>query len=218
MMNAKELTVTPKKFAVVGSKNKAVQDWLFKNKNSISIIGGILSICFIIYGWNLGIFTSAAKMTAWLGNYGVVTAPLLFILVQVIQVVVPIIPGALGCVLGIAMFGPINGFLYNYVGICLGSIIAFLLGRAYGPDFIRKVTGEKFYDRYSKYLDSAHGFDKMLAALIFLPVAPDDLLCYLSGISTISVKKFSAIIVLAKPFSIFLYSMGLSTFIQALIK
>ena len=182
------------------SKNKTVQDWLFKNKNSISIIGGILSICFIIYGWNLGIFTSAAKMAAWLGNYGVVTAPLLFILVQVIQVVVPIIPGALGCVLGIAMFGPINGFLYNYVGICLGSIIAFLLGRAYGPDFIRKVTGEKFYDRYSKYLDSDHGFDKMLATLIFLPVAPDDLLCYLSGISTISVKKFSAIIVSCKAF------------------
>ncbi|PTQ80655.1 putative membrane protein YdjX (TVP38/TMEM64 family) [Trichococcus patagoniensis] len=217
-MDAKKMTVSSKESAIVGSKSLSAQDWLFKNKNSISIIGGMLSIGFIIYGWNLGIFTSGVKMAAWLGHYGIVTAPLLFILVQVIQVVVPIIPGALGCVLGIAMFGPINGFIYNYIGICLGSIIAFLLGRAYGPDFIRKVTGDKFYDRYSKYLDSDHGFDKMLAVLIFLPVAPDDLLCYLSGISTISVKKFSAIIVLAKPFSIFLYSMGLSTVMQALIK
>lgn len=54
-------------------------------------------------------------------------------------------------------------------------------------------------------------FDKLFALAIFLPIAPDDFLCYLAGTTAMTWKKFTAIIVLGKPFAILLYSLLLST-------
>ena len=49
----------------------------------------------------------------------------MFVAFQVVQVVVPMLPGGLGCLVGVVLFGPVMGFVYNYVGICIGSLLAF---------------------------------------------------------------------------------------------
>lgn len=49
---------------------------------------------------------------------------------------VSVIPGGLTCVVGHALFGPLWGFVYNFTGIFLGSIFAFLLARRYGETFL----------------------------------------------------------------------------------
>ena len=49
----------------------------------------------------------------------------------------------------------------------------------------------------------------MYALLIFLPVAPDDFLCYLAGVSRMRLTRFTTIILLGKPAAILMYSMGL---------
>ena len=46
------------------------------------------------------------------------------------------------------------------------------------------------------------GLTPLLHLAIFFPVAPDDFLCYLAGLTRMSLKKFSAIIFLGKPASI----------------
>lgn len=79
-------------------------------------------------------------------------------------------------------------------GICIGSVWAFLLARNLGQEFVIKVTGGKFYSKYCKYLLKENQFEKIFALLIFLPVAPDDFLCYLAGISKIPLKRFTLII------------------------
>ena len=60
-------------------------------------------------------------------------APIALMLLQFFQVVVPVLPGVVGCVAGVMMFGPVWGFAYNYVAVCLGSVsythLAFCLGR-----------------------------------------------------------------------------------------
>ena len=50
---------------------------------------------------------------------------------------------------------------------------------------------------------------KLFALAIFLPVAPDDALCLMAGLTNMSVKRYTLIILIAKPLSIFLYSMAL---------
>ena len=65
--------------------------------------------------------------------------------------------------------------------------------------------------KYDKWSEEKDRFDKMFALAIFMPVAPDDFLCYLAGTTTMSWKKFIAIILIGKPFVIFLYSMLLNT-------
>lgn len=57
---------------------------------------------------------------------------------------------------------------------------------------------------------------RLLRLTIFFPVAPDDLLCYIAGLTKMSLKKFVLIIFLGKPGSIFLYSLGLTGIMELL--
>lgn len=184
-------------------------NWLDKNKKILFVVSTLLVVGLSIWGYTQGIFTDQTKMEQLLSDCGIM-APVVFVIIQAVQVVIPILPGSIGCVFGVVFFGAVKGFIYNYVGICIGSIWAFLIARACGRDFVKRMTGNKFYDKYSHFLIKENRFEKLFALLIFLPVAPDDFLCYLAGVSEISVKKFVSIILLGKPGALFLYSMGLS--------
>ena len=176
--------------------------------NTISIIGLGLSIALTIYFINLGVFKDINALRGLVGN-SVILGPIVFILLQILQVVIPIIPGGVSSAAGVLIFGPYLGFVYNYVGISIGSVIIFLLGRRYGKPFILSMISDKTYDKYIGWLDNQSRFEKLFALAIFLPVAPDDALCLMAGLTNMTVKKFTLIILLAKPASIFLYSMAL---------
>lgn len=64
------------------------------------------------------------------------------------QCVVPIIPGGFGCVIGVVLFGPVFGFIYNYISIAIGSTINFLLAKQYRKEFVLKIISQKNYDKY----------------------------------------------------------------------
>lgn len=176
--------------------------------NFISIVGLGISIALTIYFINLGVFKDLDSLKGLVGD-SIILGPIIFILIQILQVVIPIIPGGISTAAGVLIFGPYAGFIYNYVGICIGSIIIFLLGRRYGKPFILSMVSDKTYNKYIGWLDNQNRFEKLFALAIFLPVAPDDALCLMAGLTNISVKKFTWIILLAKPLSIFLYSMAL---------
>ncbi|MBO0450164.1 TVP38/TMEM64 family protein [Enterococcus sp. MJM12] len=176
--------------------------------NTISVIGILVSIALTIYFINLGVFKDINALRGLVGD-SIILGPIIFILLQILQVVIPIIPGGISSAAGVLIFGPFAGFVYNYVGICIGSIIIFLLGRRYGKPFILSMISDKTYNKYIGWLDNQSRFEKLFALAIFLPVAPDDALCLMAGLTNISVKKYVWIILLAKPLSIFLYSMAL---------
>jgi uncharacterized membrane protein YdjX (TVP38/TMEM64 family) len=132
------------------------------------------------------------------------------IVLQIVQVVIPIIPGGLGCLAGVLIFGPVWGFIYNYIGIVIGSVLNFLFARRYGKPFVQSLVREKTYKKYIGWLDRESAFDKWFALAIFLPVAPDDFLCMVAGMTRMTLKRFTAIIILCKPCSILAYSFGLT--------
>lgn len=178
--------------------------------NGSTVIGLGLVGVFAWYCWQQGIFHSQAALEAFLARFGF-WAPVIFTAVQAVQVVLPILPGAIGCLAGVLVFGPFWGFLYSYIGICVGSICAFLLARRYGAPFVRSISNPRTYDKYIGWLEKGSRFDKFFAMAIFFPVAPDDFLCYLAGLTRMSLRKMATIIVLGKPASIALYSLGLYT-------
>ena len=180
-------------------------EWIVKNKKWFEITGWILFAVGVVWAWGAGLFTDTEKLQALLEKSGIL-APLLFVIVQV---VIPIMPGAIGCVFGVVFFGALWGFVFNYIGICIGSVCAFLLARKYGMMFVQNMTGSKFYNKYQHFLEKENQFEKMFALLIFLPVAPDDFLCYLAGVSRMRLTRFTTIILLGKPAAILMYSTGL---------
>lgn len=183
--------------------------------NIISIIGLIATGVFIFYGYKIGLFSSAETFRKFIQDFGI-WAALIYILIQIISIVVPILPTSLGCVASIIIFGPWLGFLYSYIGICVGSILAFLLSKRYGRYFVKGIIGIRAYDKYINWIDKGKKFDKMFALAIFFPGAPDDLLCYIAGLTQMRIKKFVSIILLGKPMSIAIFSIGISTVIHYL--
>jgi len=184
--------------------------------NCITIISTVLTITFIVYGiWN-HLFSSQESLKRFLEFFGI-WAPIIFILFQLIQVIFPILPGSIGCIAGIIFWGPFVGTIYNYIGICLGSFAAFYLSRRFGNNFVKTITNNKLYSKYKYLIEENSKFDKWFALAIFFPLAPDDFLCYLAGLTKITYKKFASIILLGKPFGIIAYSFGLNFIFTKLI-
>lgn len=181
--------------------------------NLCTIAGLICTALFIAYGVHAKIFSSQYALEGFLKSFGF-WAPVIFILIQIVQVVIPILPGAIGCLGGVIIFGPLWGFVYNYVGICIGSIVVFLLSQRYGVPLVKSMVKEKMYDKYISWLEKGEKFEKAFAVAILLPVAPDDLLCYIAGLTRMTLKKFTGIILLGKPVSIFLYSLSLTGILE----
>lgn len=185
--------------------------------NIISIVGTIMVCIFFYFALKEQIFTSEEKMQLLLKKSGYF-APAIFVIIQIVQVVIPIIPGGISQGVGVLIFGPWWGFVYNYIGIVLGSIIAFLIARKYGLSLINKMFKKELVDKYIGWLNKGKKFEAFFALAIFLPVAPDDFLCYFAGVTNISVKEFVAIIILLKPFTISAYSMILVSASNVLLK
>lgn len=177
--------------------------------NIVSIVGLLLIIFLAIYGWNNGFFTSLQSLKSFVQKTGI-WGPVAFVILQIVQVVIPIIPGGISLLAGVFIFGPVEGFLYNYAGIAIGSVIAFLLARRLGMTFLQNVSPKKIYDKFIGWLDKKSRFDACFAIAILLPIAPDDFLCMLAGLTKMKLEKFIAIILLCKPLSIAAYSFGLS--------
>ena len=123
--------------------------------------------------------------------------------------VIPILPGGVSCLAGVLIFGPWLGFLLNYLGICTGSMMAFLIARHFGRPVLGCLFQREQLVRYDQWMQPHRHLSRWLAIAIFFPVAPDDFLCYLAGTTPLSWKTFTAIIWLCKPFYIALYSMFL---------
>ncbi|MBM7616938.1 putative membrane protein YdjX (TVP38/TMEM64 family) [Weissella uvarum] len=175
--------------------------------NYISYFGIAVMIILAIWLYRIGAFTNTHVLEQFVERAGI-WGPLVFILIQIIQVVIPIIPGGISLAAGVVIFGAWWGFVYNYIGIILGSLILFGLGRRYGHKIIDIFVSEKTLDKYMDKLDSK-GWRFTFALLIFLPVAPDDALVLLTALTKMSWKEFTLIILLGKPASIAAYSFAL---------
>jgi len=182
----------------------------------VSMAGMAACLVLGVWLWQKGLLTSREALNSFLGTLGPAAA-LAFVAFQAVQVVVPVLPGGLGCLAGVILFGPWMGFVWNYVGICAGSLAAFAIARNCGRPLLYRMFPENLINRYDKWSEEKGRFARWFALLIFLPVAPDDYLCFLAGTTRISWRVYTAIILLCKPFSIALYSLGLTVVFQQVL-
>ncbi|GEK91925.1 TVP38/TMEM64 family protein [Alkalibacterium kapii] len=179
----------------------------------LSIIGVVLSLILILFAWRGGIFESREQFVRYVhqfGNYSI----LIFVSLQIMQLFLPFLPSAITVTAGVVLYGPIVGNIYNYIGISTGSIIAFLLVRRYGEPLLHKLVSEKRIDKYKGKLENKKKFERFFKTVIFTPFVPDNVVCYLAGLSNMSIKKVVTVILLGKPLSIVLYSLGWTTVLE----
>ena len=175
-----------------------------KNKKQIitkitisSIILILLILLVYTFFKEVGITSiSKEQIQAYISSKGIL-GPFLFILISFLQVTFIPIPGLVTIVAGFYLFGIWKAFIYSFIGIFLGSICAFILGRKLGKPFIYWIVGtQKKVDAYLEKINNKEA--KFLFLMFLLPLFPDDLLCLVSGISTIKFIDFSSILIITR--------------------
>ena len=118
-----------------------------------TVIITVFLVAFIIYAVKMNLLTSPEVLVDRIKKYGII-GPIIFLLLQIVQVVFPVIPGGASCLVGPLAFGPIEGFIYNYLGLTLGSVFAYMLSRNFGLPLIKKLFKEETINKYLKYISN----------------------------------------------------------------
>lgn len=141
------------------------------------------------------VVSSAENLQAYLERAGV-WMPLVYILLQYLQVVLLPIPSVVSTVAGVALFGPFKTMLFSLAGILPASVTAFLIGRKLGSKAVAWMIGG---DTLHKWQEKLKGKDNLLLSMMFiLPMFPDDALCFIAGLSSMSTKYFLIIITISR--------------------
>lgn len=120
-----------------------------------------------------------------------VLAPIAFMALQALQVIISPIPGEATGFLGGYLFGEWLGFIYSTIGLTAGSVIAFMVGRWLGVHFVRKMVSADTWAKLG-FIVEAEG--AILCFIVYLiPGLPKDIVCYLFGISPMPLWVFALV-------------------------
>lgn len=130
---------------------------------------------------------SPQRLGEFIRSFGAVS-PLIFIAVQVFQVLFAPIPGEVTGFLGGYLYGNFFGLLYSTIGLTIGSWLAFSLARWVGRPIVERIVQPRVIERYD-YLMAHKG--AFFAFLLFLvPGFPKDYLCFILGLGHMGLREF----------------------------
>lgn len=151
------------------------------------------------------LLNDTANIKEFIAKTGV-WGPIVFIVIQFAQVTIIPIPSTVTILAGLTVFSLVEVLLYSMIGSLLGSMFAFALGKIFGVKLVVWLVGEKSFNKYQKIIK---GRDKTMLFLMFLlPVFPDDLLCLIAGITTMSYTTFFIMQMIARPIGILITASG----------
>ncbi|HGC9980155.1 TPA: TVP38/TMEM64 family protein [Streptococcus agalactiae] len=171
---------------------------------ALGVLALIATLVLVVYLYKLGILNDSNELKDLVHKYEF-WGPMIFIVAQIVQIVFPVIPGGVTTVAGFLIFGPTLGFIYNYIGIIIGSVILFWLVKFYGRKFVLLFMDQKTFDKYESNLETS-GYEKFFIFCMASPISPADIMVMITGLSNMSIKRFVTIIMITKPISIIGYS------------
>lgn len=115
-------------------------------------------------------------------------APLAFMSLQVLQVVLAPVPGEATGFIGGYIFGAARGFVYSSLALAAGSWINFAIGRFLGRRYVRRWIPTDKLTRFDHLL-KRQGIIVLLILFVF-PGFPKDYLCLFLGVTSIPLKAF----------------------------
>ena len=106
---------------------------------------------------------------------------IIFILLQILQVVVAPIPGEATGIIGGLLYGTLRGTVYSTIGLTIGSWIAFALAKTLGLPMVEKTVKPEILQKYDYVME--HKGILVSFILFLIPGFPKDCLCYILGMS-----------------------------------
>lgn len=118
------------------------------------------------------------------------------IVLQAVQVIVAPLPGNVAAIGSGYIFGFGLGFLLCRIGVIIGSIGAFLLGRLFGRRLLRLFVREELMNRFDAFVVRQGPF--YLFLLMFIPNPTGDWLYYLAGATAIPLPVFALLTLIGR--------------------
>lgn len=162
-------------------------------ENRLNIVLGILALlifwgAYQFFFRHSNVFSSTEEFKAWILSYGNFSI-IMFVIIQVIQVVIFFIPGEVTQVAGGYIFGAFWGTILSSAGILLGSALAYLFAKYFAKKHVLRMIEKKNLKRFKKVLDK--GSNKIIILVIYLiPGIPKDILVYVAGVSEVTLIDF----------------------------
>jgi len=118
-------------------------------------------------------------------------APVVFILIQALQVVIAPIPGEVTGPVGGALFGTTWGLVYSTIGLTAGTLVCFAIGRMWGEPFVRMWLSDHHWNRMNFVIEAEGAI--LCFILYLIPGFPKDIISYLFGISPMPFWVFAVV-------------------------
>lgn len=181
-----------------------------RHKPNISLViaGAVLlalvALTILLWQPAADLFTDPSRARALVAESGP-WGPVIFILLQIAQVLVAPIPGQITGALGGVLFGSLLGTLYGMIGAAIGFTLIFILARKLGRPFVEYFVDPKLLKKFD-YISQKNG-TLVLFLIFLLPAFPDDIICYAAGLTAIRIRTLVLISVLGRLPGYFLLSL-----------
>ena len=167
------------------------------NKFKISIILTLIVFGFVVFWFRIPIwekatelyrlFSDREKIRLLVSSFGA-SAPPVFMLVQILQVIFAPVPGEATGFIGGYLFGTLPGFIYSSIGLTVGSWLNFVIGRFLGERYVRKRIPTHHLQKIDRLVKRQGVI--VLFILFLFPGFPKDYLCLALGLTTLPIKIF----------------------------
>ena len=175
---------------------------IFASKNSrkkaliaLAIVIALLLTLSYLSAPLYSLFKNPDKIKNFILGFGIF-APLVLILLQVLQVLIAPIPGQITGFASGYIFGTVKGTFYTTVATVLGSLVVFVLARKLGRPFVEKVIDKATLKKFD-YISGEKG-TFALFLIYLLPALPDDAISFMAGLTQITIKKLVLIAFLGR--------------------
>lgn len=169
---------------------------IFKsNKKKFIILALIFIILLITYIFTKDtilkfykLIMDGPRLKAYLESFGYLSGAV-FLIFQILQVVIFIIPGEIIQAAGGYVFGTFLGTLISLVGIGIGSFILFIISHRYGRSFVGKFVSKDLQSKLENILSTRR--KKLIVFILYLiPGMPKDCLVMICALTNMSSKDF----------------------------
>jgi uncharacterized membrane protein YdjX (TVP38/TMEM64 family) len=123
-------------------------------------------------------------------------APVVFVVIQALQVIVSPVPGEMTGPVGGALFGTWWGLVYSTLGLTIGTLFCFWVGRKWGEPLVRPWLSEHNWNRLNFIIEAEGAI--LCFILYVLPGFPKDIISYLFGISPMPFWLFALVSTLGR--------------------
>lgn len=120
-----------------------------------------------------------------------------YILIQIFQVVFLPLPAAVCYIPGVAIWGPLKATLLASLGVLIGTVICYYLGRIFGRKIVEWIAGKDNTEKYADYIGRRG--KTLFVIMQILPFFPDDILCLVAGMTKMNFAFFLVTMILVRP-------------------